>query len=202
MESTVYLTRLLQDWTAGDSSALEQLTAAVYDELRRIAGRSMAQENNGHLLQPSALVNEMFVHLIAGKPVTWTNRSHFFAHSARMMRSILTDFARSRNAKKRGNGPIPRLEVSTIQDDAAVAASPVDFLDLNAALDELSALSPRQAQVVELRYFGGLEIAEVAAVLNVSEPTVVRDWSVARAWLFRRLKSQSPVPSVPSAVDC
>jgi RNA polymerase sigma factor (TIGR02999 family) len=172
----------------GDASALERLTAIVYDELRRIASRSMAQERDGHLLQPSALVNEVFVRLIAGEPVDWTSRVHFFAHSARIMRSILIDFARSHSAQKRGCGQRPRVDLSAIQDNAAVESKPVDFVDLNAALDELGALSPRQAQVVELRYFGGLEIPEVATVLSVSEPTVVRDWRVARAWLFKRLR--------------
>jgi RNA polymerase sigma factor (TIGR02999 family) len=191
IESKVQLTRILNDWAVGDASALERLTAIVYDELRRIASRSMAQEREGHLLQPSALVNEVFVRLLAGEPVDWTNRAHFFAHSARIMRRILIDFARSHAAQKRGYGQRPQVELSAIQDSAAVGSEPVDFVDLNAALDELGELSPRQAQVVELRYFGGLEIPEVAAVLGISEPTVVRDWRVARAWLFERLRSRN-----------
>jgi RNA polymerase sigma factor (TIGR02999 family) len=191
IESKVQLTRILNDWTVGDASALERLTAIVYDELRRIASYSMAKEGDGHLLQPSALVNEVFVRLIAGQPVDWTNRAHFFAHSARIMRSILIDFARSQNAQKRGCGHRPQVELSAMHDNAAHGSRPVDFLDLNAALDELGALSPRQAQVVELRYFGGLEIPEVASVLGVSEPTVIRDWRVARAWLFERLRSRN-----------
>jgi RNA polymerase sigma factor (TIGR02999 family) len=189
IESKVELTLILNDWTVGDASALERLTVIVYDELRRIASHSMAKEGDGHLLQPSALVNEVFVRLIAGQPVDWTNRAHFFAHSARIMRSILIDFARSQNAQKRGCGRRPQVELSAMHDNA-LGSRPVDFVDLNAALDELGELSPRQAQVVELRYFGGLEIPEVASVLGVSEPTVIRDWRVARAWLFERLRSR------------
>jgi RNA polymerase sigma factor (TIGR02999 family) len=191
MDSGIQLTRILNEWTTGDASALERLTAIVYDELRRIASRSMAQERDGHLLQPSALVNEAFIRLMAGEPVDFTNRAHFFAHSARIMRRILIDFARAQNAHKRGCGQSAQVELSAIHDNPAVASKPVDFVDLNAALDELSALSSRQAQVVELRYFGGLEIPEVAAVLGVSEPTVIRDWRVARAWLFERLRPRN-----------
>lgn len=195
MESTqrsaVQLTRILRDWTEGDTSAVERLTPIVYAELHRIASRSMARERDGHLLQPSALVNEAFVRLIAGEPVEWTNRAHFFAHSARLMRRILIDFARAQKAQKRGCGQRPQMDLSDVHDLTPAESKPVEFLDLNAALDELAELSPRQAQVVELRYFGGLEIPEVALVLDVSEATVIRDWRVARAWLFDRLRPPS-----------
>jgi RNA polymerase sigma factor (TIGR02999 family) len=189
--SAVQVTRILRDWTAGDSSALERLTPIVYAELHRIASRSMAQEREGHLLQPSALVNDAFVRLIASEPLEWADRAHFFAHSARLMRRVLADFARAQNAQKRGCGQRSELDLSGIHELTPVKSKPVEFLDLNAALDELAELSPRQVEVVELRYFGGLEIPEVAAVLGVSEPTVVRDWRVARAWLLDRLRPPS-----------
>jgi RNA polymerase sigma factor (TIGR02999 family) len=190
VESNVSLTRILHQWTEGDTSALEQLAAMVYEELHRIATRSMAQEREGHLLQPSALVNELFVRLMARENVGCSNRVHFFARAARMMRNILTDFARSQKSQKRGCGDNAQVKVSAIEHNIALAYEPVDFVDLNAALDELEALSPRQASVVELRYFGGLDIPEVATALGISEPTVVRDWRVARAWLFQRLQSE------------
>jgi RNA polymerase sigma factor (TIGR02999 family) len=185
--SPVALTRILKAWSEGDQSALDRLTPVVYAELHRLAHRNMAGERVGHLLQPSALVNEAFVRLLAGEPVEWTNRAHFFAHSARLMRQILIDFARAQDTVKRGHRN-PHLALSGVHDRSPVRQEPVDFLDLDAALEELSALHSRQAQVVELRYFGGLENAEVAAVLGLSEPTVERDWRVARAWLFDRLK--------------
>jgi RNA polymerase sigma factor (TIGR02999 family) len=122
-----------------------------------------------------------------GAPVEWASRAHFFAVSARLMRQILIDFARAQNTGKRGNRA-PHVDISEIKDAPGKAANPVDLIDLDAALEDLSGLDPRQAQVVELRYFGGLENAEIAAVLGISEPTVVRDWRVARAWLFSRLQ--------------
>lgn len=186
--SAVELTRILKDWSGGDASALERLTPVVYAELHRLAQRNMAAEREGHLLQPSALVNEAFLRLMAGGPVEWSSRTHFFAFSARLMRQILIDFARAQGRNKRG-GRTPHVDLSGIRDLAAAPDSnPVDFVDLDAALHDLAALDERQAKVVELRYFGGLENAEIAAVLGVSEPTVVRDWRFARAWLFDRLQ--------------
>jgi len=185
--SAIELTRILRDWSGGDVTALERLTPAVYAELHRLALRNLAGEREGHLLQPSALVNEAFLRLIAGEPVDWASRAHFFAFSARLMRQILIDFARAQDTGKRGQRS-PHVDLSGIHDVPAAQASPVDLMDLDAALGELAELDPRQAQVVELRFFGGLENAEVAAVLGVSEPTVVRDWRVARAWLFARLR--------------
>jgi RNA polymerase sigma factor (TIGR02999 family) len=179
------LTRVLREWSAGEESALERLAPVVYAELHRIAARKMAGERDGHLLQPSALVNEAYLRLMAGEPVEWNSRTHFFAYSARLMRQILVDFARAQAAERRG-GARRQADLSGIQDQGA-AARPVDFLDLDRALEELTELDARQQQVVELRYFGGLEVPEVAAVLAVSEATVVRDWRIARAWLFDRL---------------
>ena len=181
------LTRMLKAWGDGDASALDRLAPLVYAELHRIAWRNLAGERDGHLLQPSALVNEAFLRLMGGAPVEWQSRAQFFAVSARIMRQILIDFARAQDTGKRGNRR-PHVGLSDAKDLAKNEASPVDLIDLDAALNELSGLDARQAQVVELRYFGGLENAEIAAVLGVSEPTVVRDWRVARAWLYARLQ--------------
>jgi RNA polymerase sigma-70 factor (ECF subfamily) len=191
----VELTRMLKAWSDGDRAALDRLTPVVYAELHRLARRNLAGEREGHLLQPSALVNEAFVRLIGGAPVEWANRAHFFAVSARLMRQILIDFARAQDTGKRGNRS-PHVDLSDVRDLTKAAASPIDFIDLDAALGDLSKLDPRQAQVVELRYFGGLENAEIAAVLGISEPTVVRDWRVARAWLFLRLQPAGTQPSL------
>jgi RNA polymerase sigma factor (TIGR02999 family) len=149
----------------------------------------MAEERKGHVLQPSALVNEAFVRLIASEPVEWESRAHFFAHSARLMRHILIDFARAQEAQKRGKRG-PHADLSGIHEMGIAGARPVDFVDLDCALNELAELNPRQEQVVELRYFGGMEIAEVATALGVSEATVTRDWRIARAWLFHRLQPE------------
>lgn len=185
--SAVELTRMLKAWGRGDGSALERLTPVVYAELHRLARRSFAGEREGHLLQPSALVNEAFLRLIGDAPVEWANRAHFFAFP-RLMRQILIDFERAQDTGKRGHRS-PHLDLSGIRGLAAGRDRPIDFIDLEMALDELARLDPRQAQVVELRYFGGLENVEIAAVLGISEPTVVRDWRVARAWLFARMQA-------------
>jgi RNA polymerase sigma factor (TIGR02999 family) len=178
---------MLKAWSDGDGDALERLTPIVYAELHRLARRNLADERDGHLLQPSALVNEAFVRLIGGAPVEWASRTQFFAVSARLMRRILIDFARARDTGKRGHRT-PHVDLSEIRDLALTGASAADFIDLDTALEDLAKLDPRQAQVVELRYFGGLENAEIAAELGVSEPTVVRDWRMARAWLYTRLQ--------------
>jgi RNA polymerase sigma factor (TIGR02999 family) len=189
--ASVELTRMLNAWSGGDQSALEQLTPMVYAELHRLAGRNMARERDGHLLQPSALVNEAFLRLLGGAPVEWASRAHFFAVSARLMRQILIDFARAQETDKRGHRS-PHADLSDVVELVYGDAPPVDILDLDVALEELARLDARQAKVVELRYFGGLENTEIASVLGVSEPTVVRDWRVARAWLYDRLQSTSP----------
>lgn len=178
---------MLNAWSGGDASALDRLTPVVYAELHRLAKRNLAGEREGHLLQPSALVNEAFLRLIGDAPVEWANRAHFFAFAARLMRQILIDFARAQDTGKRGHRS-PHVDLSGIHEVPATHTLSIDFLDLDSALDELGRLDSRQAQVVELRYFGGLENAEVAAVLGISEPTVVRDWRVARAWLYDRLQ--------------
>lgn len=186
--SSADVTRLLRAWKAGDASSLDRLTPMVYSELRRLARRHLAGERRGHPLQPSALVNETFVRLLGGAAVEWDNRAHFYAVCAQMMRQILIDFARAQNTGRRGNR-MPKMNLSEAGDRARIDAFPVDFIDLDRALMDLAALDHRKARVVELRYFGGLENAEVAMVLDISEPTVVRDWRVARAWLYDRLRS-------------
>jgi len=181
------LTRLLQSWRRGDSSALERLTPLVYEELHRIALRHLAGEREGHILQPTALVNEAFLRLLGEAPVDWANRAHFFGFSARLMRQILINVFRGQNTEKRGKRQ-PHVHISAVFDVPGKQADPVDLIDLDDALGVLSQLDERQAKLVELRYFGGLDNAEIGAVLGISEPTVVRDWRIARAWLFHRLK--------------
>ncbi len=181
------LTRLLQAWQSGDSTALETLTPLVYQELHRLARRKMANERAGHLMQPSALVNEAFLRLTNHAQVEWANRNQFFAVSARLMRQILIDFARQQSSQKRGEGA-PAIHLSFISDlPTPATADPADLLDLDRALTRLAELDSRQAQVVELRFFGGLENSEIASFLGISEPTVTRDWRLARAWLFDAL---------------
>jgi RNA polymerase sigma factor (TIGR02999 family) len=187
--SPVELTRMLKAWRAGDPSALEELTPVVYSELHRIAQANLAREREGHILQPSALVNEAFLRLMGNATVDWESRAHFFAVSARVMRRTLINIAHAQLTEKRGRRS-PHVALAQAGDIAATGANPSDFIDLDQALEELSKLDERQAQVVELRYFGGLENAEVAAVLGISEPTVIRDWRAARAWLYNRLRRE------------
>ena len=178
------ITQLLVAWSDGDESALTVLAPLVHEELHRLAHHYMSGERAGHTLQTTALVNEAYVRLIDWKNVRWQNRAHFFAVSAQLMRHILVDFARARNYEKRGGGA-RRVEldaVAVIADDKST-----DLLALDEALKALAELDERQSRVVELRFFGGLTNDEVAEVLKVSEPTVRRDWSLARAWLYRKL---------------
>jgi RNA polymerase sigma factor (TIGR02999 family) len=178
------ITELLVAWGNGDQSALEKLTPLVYNELHRLASRYMGRERRGHTLQTSALVNEAYLRLIDWKSVQWQNRAHFFAVSAQFMRRILVDFARARDYAKRGGGA---RKVSL--DEAALLpfGRGADLVALDEALDVLERLDARQSRVVELRFFGGLSLEEIAEVLKVSVGTVRRDWSLARAWLHRQL---------------
>lgn len=184
--SVVQLTRMLTAWSDGDSSALDRLTPIIYEELHRMARFRMLAERPGHLLQPSALVNEAFIRLMSGTPGQWRDRIHFFAFASRLMRQVLVDFARTQDTVKRGERA-PHFDLSAATE---LPAAPQfhNLLDLDMALDELTQLDERQARVVELRYFGGLENSEVAEVLGVSDNTVMRDWKFARAWLFDRLR--------------
>jgi|SRR5215470_8732524 len=178
------ITELLVAWSKGDQAALDKLTPLVYDELHRLAHRYMGQERPGHMLQTSALVNEAYVRLIDWKNVRWQNRAHFFGVSAQLMRRILVDFARSRAYAKRGGA----ARQVTLDEAAGVPAqSGADLVALDQALNDLARLDERQSRVVEMRFFGGLKLEEIAEVLKVSVGTVRRDWSMARAWLHKEL---------------
>ena len=178
------ITQMLVDWGNGDDSALEKLTPVVYDELHRLARRYMGRERPGHPLQTSALVNEAYIRLIDWKNVQWQNRAHFFGVAAQIMRRILVDFARSRDYVKRGGG---MRNVSLDEASVIPTQRGTDLVALDEALNTLSTLDERQSRVVELRFFGGLSLEEIAEVLKVSVGTVRRDWSLARAWLHREL---------------
>jgi len=178
--STSQVTQLLRAWNEGDQSALEKLMPIVYDELRRMARRYMAYERPGHTLQTTALVNEAYVRLVDSAHANWQNRIHFFAVCAQAMRRILVDWARSRQAMKRGG------ELRPLQLDEALAVNEVqdvDLIALDEALKTLAAVDPRRSQVVELHFFGGLSLEETAEVLKVSDDTVLRDWKLAKSWL-------------------
>ena len=185
--SKVEVTQLLKAWGQGDDRALERLTPVVEDELHRMAHRCMARENPGHTLQTTALVNEVYLRLIDIHAVTWQDRAHFFAMSARLMRRVLTDFARSRNYQKRGGGAV---QVSLDEGLLLVPEKNADILALDEALTRFAALYPRQSQVVELRFFGGLEVEETAEALKTSPVTVKRDWRFAKSWLLRAMSGE------------
>ena len=182
------ITRLLTAWTDGDQSALEKLVPLVESELHRLAHHYMGRERPGHTLQTSALVNEAYIRLIDWKNVRWQNRAHFFAVSAQLMRRILVDFARDRNYLKRGGGA---LQVSLAEAESLPLARNDDLVALDEALAKLSQFDDRKGRVVELRFFGGLSVREVAEVLKVSEETVMRDWRLAKVWLLRELGQES-----------
>jgi len=193
-EDSAEITRLLKAWGGGDSAALDRLTPLVYERLRRMARGYMRNERPGHTLQATALVNEAFLRLVETRNLDWTDRAHFFAMCARVMRRILVDAARSRAATKRG-GQVDRAEHSTainldrLPDPASEISAQVCALD--EALNMLAQIGPRQAQVIELRFFGGLTVEETAHVLQVSPQTVMREWRLARAWLARELSQSS-----------
>ena len=178
------VTDLLQSWGRGDVSARDQLLPLVYRELKRRAAGYLRRERRSHTLQPTALVHEAYLRLAGQNRVAWQNRAHFFGIAAQIMRRILIDHARERRAAKR-----PEAAVRVLLDEGIGASHPIDceVLLLNQALEELSQLDPRQAQIVELRYFGGMTEEEVAKVLSLSRATVTREWQTARAWLFRRI---------------
>jgi RNA polymerase sigma-70 factor (ECF subfamily) len=182
------ITQLLAEWSEGNQSALDELYPLVYDELHRLARRYMSRERKGHTLQTTALINEAYVRLVDQRNVHWANRSHFFAISAQIMRRILIDHARRQAFAKRGGGAqqVSLEEVATV---AGVQAR--DLVRLDEALKCLAEMDPRRSQVVELRYFGGLNNEEIASVLKVSENTVTRDWKMARAWLYQQLSGSA-----------
>ena len=178
------VTELLAAWSNGNQAARDRLMTMVYDELHRLAHRYMQRESPGHTLQTSALLNEAFVRLVDQKNVQWQNRAHFFAIAAQMMRRILVDYARSRNYAKRGGGArAVSLDETLIVSDARNE----EVVNVHEALERLTEFDSRKGQIVELRFFGGLSIDETAEVLGVSPGTVMRDWTVAKAWLRREI---------------
>jgi RNA polymerase sigma-70 factor, ECF subfamily len=185
--STPGLTELLSDWQQGDQGALNKLTPLVYDELRRIAHRYVQRENYGHTLETTALVNEAYLRLAGQKKIDWQDRAHFFAFTAQVMRHILIDHARRRHYAKHG-GDVQR--VSLAEAEAMSQERARELVAMDEALDELAEFDLRKSRVVELRYFGGLDLEETAQVLEVSVMTVRRDWRAAKAWLFRRMKNE------------
>jgi len=182
------VTTLLLAWRGGDERALDQLIRAVEHQLRRIARRAMGQERPDDTLQPTALVNEAYLRLVDMKQVSWTDRAHFFALTARLMRRILVDRARARRTAKRGG----LLQTVTLNEEIIPgSALQPDLVALDDALERLAGVDPRRSQVVELRFFGGMDADEIAEVLQVSRATVRRDWTLARTWLFRELRRGS-----------
>jgi RNA polymerase sigma factor (TIGR02999 family) len=181
-------TQLLRAWANGDKGALEQLTPRVYEELRRLAGYFMRNEQPGRTIQTTALVHEAYLKLIDIENVDWQHRAHFFAVSAQIMRRILLDQARRRFAAKRG-GATPRANLDEVPDLATVRAR--ELIALDDVLNALAAVDPRKARVVELRFFGGMSVEETAEVLKVSSDTVLRDWRLARAWMLAEMGEAS-----------
>lgn len=186
-EQSSQVTDLLLAWRGGDEAALHALLPLVHDELGRMARRHMAGERPGQTLQATALVNEVFLRLVDVRRVNWQNRAHFLAMVARLMRRVLVDAARARQADKRGG------EMVRVTFDEALAGGhdpAADLLTLNEALDALAALDDRKSRVVELRFFGGLSLEETAEALGVSTKTVMRDWDFAKAWLQREMRGR------------
>src|SRR5271155_422428 len=174
---------LLRAWSDGDRDALDRLTPIVYDELHRLAQRYMKHERPGHSLQTTALVNEAYMRLVDYNRMQWQNRAHFFAVSAQLMRRILVEHARRHNLKRGGGVQHVSLEETAL----VCGEQSADLVALDEAMDALARLDPRKAQVVEMRFFGGLSVEETAEVLKVSSVTVMRDWNTAKAWLYREL---------------
>ena len=182
--SSQSVSHLLQRWSDGDGAALDELLPLVYGELHRMAHRYMGQQGVGHTLQTTALIHEVYLRLVGQEEKRWENRAHFFGVAAQAMRHILVDYARARQAAKRGG----ETRVVSLEEAAVVSAERAsELVALDDALAELAQLSPRQSRVVELRYFGGLSGAETAQVLQVSTDTVTRDWNQAKAWLLREM---------------
>jgi RNA polymerase sigma factor (TIGR02999 family) len=187
--STHQVTHLLRAWGEGEQSALDELVPLVYQEMHRLAQVYMSRERSGHVLQTTALVNEAYIRLVDTTRASWQNRAHFFAICANVMRRILVEWARSRQALKRGGAAVPLELVESL-----VADGPgQDLVALDDALKDLSALDARKGKVVELRFFGGLSVEETAEALKISCETVMRDWKFAKSWLRRELAREKPV---------
>jgi RNA polymerase sigma-70 factor (ECF subfamily) len=186
MQPPESVTQLLVDWSKGDQRALDKLMPLVYRELRRLAANYLRHERQNHTLQPTALVNEAYLKLIDQKNAKWQNRAQFFGVAAQLMRRVLVDHARARQANKRGGSDQQRLSITKAE--KLVKQPEIDLLALHEALKQLAALDRQQERIVELRFFGGLSIEETAEVLGIGHATVERDWKMARAWLRRALE--------------
>ena len=186
-DTSQQITALLKAWSGGDERARDQLFPAVYEELRRMARRYMRRESPGHTLQTTALVNEAYLRLVDATSVSWQDRAHFFAVSAQIMRRILVDAARARAAAKRG-GAAPRVRLDEVPDVSTERAS--ELVAIDEALNSLLRIDPRKAQVIELRFFGGLSVEETSEVLKISPQSVMRDWKLSKAWMLRELNDQ------------
>jgi RNA polymerase sigma factor (TIGR02999 family) len=182
------VTQLLQEWSQGDPSALERIIPLVFDDLRQIAGRMFRRESDGHTLQPTALVNEVYFRLMEQRKIHWANREQFFGVVALLMRRILVDYAKGRQAVKRGSG-VAKLPLDEAIGVAAIQEN-LDMVGLDEALSRLAEIDPRQSQIVDMRFFTGLSHEEIAEVLGISVTTVKREWKTARIWLFRELSSK------------
>jgi RNA polymerase sigma factor (TIGR02999 family) len=180
------ITERLIAWNSGDAAAVDDVIRAVYQELRRMADHYLRLERPGHTLQPTALVHEAYLRLIDQTQVNWQNRAHFFGVAAQMMRRILVDHARAKQRDKRG-GPATKLSLDEVMNVSKGRAA--DLVALDAALESLTEIDSRKSRVVELRFFGGLSVEETAEVLEVSPQTVMRDWKLAKAWLYQEMKS-------------
>ena len=188
------MTALLVEWRGGDQRAVHRLLPLVHEELRRLAKRHMAGERPGHVLQATALVNEVYLRLVDIRRVQWQDRAHFFAMAARLMRRVLVDFARARQNQKRG-GALHRVTFD--QDLLVTSDTPEDLIAIDEALRSLAAHHERKSQVVELRFFGGLSVEETAEALKISAETVMRDWKFAKNWLMRELSRTSSPEARP-----
>jgi len=187
------ITQLLINWRNGDKAALDQLMPLVYEELRRLARGFMGKERNNHTLQTSALINEAYLKLVDQDETNWQNRAHFFAVSAQIMRHILVDHARSYGYEKRGAGA-QRLGLDDVKVFSEERAG--ELVALDEALTDLATVDPRKSRLVELRFFGGLNIDETAEVMNLSPTTVQREWRAAKAWLQRFIKGENPAENL------
>jgi RNA polymerase sigma factor (TIGR02999 family) len=191
------ISTLLLAWSDGDQNALKKLTPIVYRELHSLARRYMNRERPGHSLQTTALVNEAYMRLVDYRRMQWQNRAHFFAVSAQLMRRILVEHARRHNLKRGGNVPhVPLDEAAVVGDDRDI-----DMLALDNAMNSLACIDPRKVQVVEMRFFAGLSIEEIAEVLKISTITVKRDWRAAKLWLYRELTAENGGTPPMSGVD-
>jgi len=178
------VSRLLADWAGGDSAARERLVPIIYEELRRLAHHYMRAERDGHTLQTTALVNEVYLRLAGIDGLRWRDRAHFFAMAATLMRRVLVDYARQRGRDKRGGGDVL---VTSLDENAIATERAVDVVALDEALERLAAVDPQQSRVVELRFFAGLSVKETAEALGISPATVKRDWATAKLWLYNEL---------------